>query len=178
MYKTLLILSLLLIGFSSKAQNLPIDSKSKKVTFMKAIDANGLSAQQLYDIAEKWGNDNSFMVEEKKPGSKLVFRGSLKVTYPATKSAEKLKGNISFKFHFGAKENKYRYVAVDLEHSGAPDDGGALEDRVPDCEFSVLSSRTWTVIKKQTLKKMNVLVASLVAKITAEQNDPTKSDDW
>lgn len=145
---------------------------------MKTVEATGLSAQQIYDVAKEWGNEQAFMVDENKPGSKLVFKASCKVKYPATKSAEKLDGTVSFKFQVGAKEGKYRYIAIDFTHSGAPDDGGALEDRVPDCEFTDISSRSWTVIKKQTYKELNVLIASLTKKITAVQNDPTKSDDW
>lgn len=178
MKKTILSLCLLITFSISFSQNLPVDPKSKKITFMKTLDAAGLSAQQIYDVAKEWGNEQMYMVDENKPGSKIVFKGSCKVTYPATKSAEKLDGRVSFKFQIGAKEGKYRYIAIDFIHSGAPDDGGALEDRVPDCEFTNISSRSWTVIKKQTYKELNTIIKSLTDKMSAVQNDPTQSDDW
>lgn len=178
MKNIILSLCLILITSLGFSQNLPVDPKSKKVTFMKTVDATGLTAQQIYDVAKEWGNEQAFMVEENKSGSKIVFKGSCKVKYPATKSAEKLDGTVSFKFQIGAKEGKYRYIAIDFSHAGAPDDGGALEDRVPDCEFTNISSRSWTVIKQQTYKEMNKLIKSLTDKMTAVQNDPTQSDDW
>ena len=162
-------------GFS---QNLPIDPKSKKVAFIKIADASGMTAQQIYDVAKEWGNEQSFVIEEDVAGKKVVFKASCKVKYPATKSAEKLDGTVSFKFQIGAKEGKYRYVAIDFTHSGAPEDGGALEDREPDCKFTNISARSWTVIKQQTHKEVNIILDSLTKKMTAVQNDPTKSDDW
>ena len=178
MIKNILSLCLLIcmsVGFS---QNLPVDPKSKKITFMKVVDASGLTPEQIYDVAKEWGNEQMYMVDENVPGKKISFKGSLKVKYPATKSAEKLDGNVSFKFQIGAKDGKYRYVAIDFIHTGAPDDGGALEDRAPDCDFTNISSRSWTVIKQQTNKEMNKIIKSLTDKMTAVQNDPTKSDDW
>ena len=52
MSKVLLTLSLLVIIYSSKAQNLPVNAKSGKITFIKTVDATGLTAQQLYDNAK------------------------------------------------------------------------------------------------------------------------------
>ena len=153
MLKNFILISLFLSNFFIQSQNLPVDDKSGKITFMKTVDAKGLSAEKLYQIAKEWGNEQSFTIDESKPNSKIIFNGSCKVNYPATKSAEKLDGRVEFKFHFGAKEGKYRYIAVEFIHKGAPKDGGALEDRVPDCEFINISSRSWTVIKKQTHKE-------------------------
>lgn len=164
--------------FLSHAQDLPVNAKSGKITFMKTVDASGLTAQQLYDIAKEWGATQNFTVKEDVPGSKITFNGSSAIEYPATKSAEKLKGTINFTFQFGAKEGRYRYVFTKFSHKGAPEDAGDLEDNEPDCTFTKISARSWTVIKKQTHKELLILIDKLTKKVTAEQNDPTKSDDW
>ncbi|MGB1269230.1 MAG: DUF4468 domain-containing protein [Flavobacteriaceae bacterium] len=172
---TLLFLTSIL---TSKAQNLPVDAKSGKITFMKTVDANGLTSQQLYDIAKEWGGDKNYTIEEDKPGEKITFKATSEIEYPITKSAEKQKGTVHFKFQLGAKEGKYRYIFTNFEHKGNPDDAGALEDVEPDCSFTKISIRGWTVLKKDTHKKMLILIDELTKKITAEQNDPTKNDDW
>jgi hypothetical protein len=178
MHKILLTLSLLLISFSSKAQDLPVNAKSGKITFMKTVDAKGLTAQQLYDIAKEWGGKQNFTIEEDKAGVKINFKGSSKIEYPTAKSTEKTEGNVNFKFQFGAKEGKYRYIFTNFTHTGDPEDAGDLEDVEPDCTFQKISIRGWTVLKKNTHKELLILIDALTKKIKAEQNDPTKSDDW
>jgi len=178
MHKILLTLSLLLTVFFSKAQDLPVNSKSGKITFMKTVDATGLTAQQLYDIAKEWGGKQNFTIEEDKAGAKITFKGLCKVEYPAAKSADKIEGDVNFKFQFGAKEGKYRYVFTNFTHTGDPEDAGALEDAEPDCTFQKISIRGWTVLKKSTHKELLKLIDALTKKVKAEQNDPTKSDDW
>jgi len=178
MHKILLTLSLFLTVLSSKAQELPVNSKSGKITFMKTVDAEGLTAQQLYDIAKQWGDSNNYTVEEDKAGEKITFKASCKVKYPAVKSSKKKEGDVQFKFQFGAKEGKYRYIFTDFIHSGNSEDAGALEDTEPDCTFQKISIRSWTVLKKDTHKELLMLIEVLTTKIKAEQNDPTKNDDW
>ena len=177
MQKYFIVLSLLLSCLFTHAQDLPVDVKSGKITFIKTVDATGLTAQNLYDISKTWGTENGFSIKEDVSGKKIVFNASCKVEYPATKSAEKVEGTVHYEFHIGAKEGKYRYIATKFEHKG-PHDGGALEDRVPDCEFTNLSSRSWIVVKKQTHKELITVIEGLKKKIKAEQNDPTKNDDW
>lgn len=171
-------LLLLVTCFTIKAQDLPVDAKSGKITFMKTVDANGLTSQKLYEIAKEWGDKQNYTIEEDIPGSKITFKGSTEIEYPVNKSAEKLKGTVHFKFQLGAKEGKYRYIFTNFEHKGNPDDAGALEDAEPDCTFTKISIRGWTVLKKDTHRKMLILIDALTKKITAEQNDPTKNDDW
>ena len=174
----LLMVGIFLLSLTAKAQDLPVDSKSGKITFMKTVDAKGLSAQQLYDIAKEWAGEKGFGIVENKPGARLVLQGKCETEYPATKSTEKLKGAIEFKFQFDSKEGKYRYILIDFKHKGQPEDAGALEDREPDCGFTKISSRSWIVIKKSTHKEVIKLLEELKKKITAVQNDPTKNDDW
>ena len=160
------------------AQDLPVDAKSGKITFMKTVDANGLTSQQLYDIAKEWAGEKNYTVEEDIPGSKITFKASAEIEYPVNKSSGKTKGTANFKFQLGAKEGKYRYIFTDFVHTGDPEDAGDLEDAEPDCTFTKISIRGWTVLKKDTHRKMLILIDELTKKITAEQNDPTKNDDW
>ena len=75
MSKILLTLSLLVTIYSSKAQDLPVNAKSGKITFMKTVDATGLTAQELYDIAKEWGGKQNFTIEEDKVGAKITYKG-------------------------------------------------------------------------------------------------------
>ena len=163
---------------TSKAQDLPVDTKSGKITFMKTVDASGMTSQQLYDIAKEWGAKKNYTVEEDVPGSKITFKASAEIEYPVNKSSEKTTGTANFKFQLGAKEGKYRYIFTNFKHTGDPEDAGDLEDAEPDCTFTKISIRGWTVLKKDTHRKMLILIDELTKKITAEQNDPTKNDDW
>lgn len=172
---TLLFLSSIITSY---AQNLPVDAKSGKITFMKTVDAEGMTSQQLYDVAKEWGAEKNYSIEEDKPGAKITFKGTAEIEYPVNKSSEKLKGIVHFKFQLGAKEGKYRYIFTNFEHKGNPDDAGALENEEPDCTFTKISIRGWTVLKKDTHKKMLILIDELTKKIKAVQNDPTKNDDW
>ncbi|MGB0896757.1 MAG: DUF4468 domain-containing protein [Flavobacteriaceae bacterium] len=163
---------------TSNAQDLPVDAKSGKITFMKTVDASGMTAQQLYDVAKEWGAEKNYSVDEDVPGKKITFKASTEIEYPVNKSSEKTKGTANFKFQLGAKEGKYRYIFTNFEHTGSPEDAGALEDAEPDCTFTKISIRGWTVLKKDTHKKMLILIDELTKKIKAVQNDPTKNDDW
>jgi hypothetical protein len=178
MYKILFTTSLLFTIFTSKAQDLPVNAKSGKITFMKTIDAKGLNSQELYDIAKKWGETNNLTITEDQAGSKIVYKGACNIEYPTARTAEKSKGNVTYKFQFGAKEGKYRYIFTDFTHTGEPEDAGALEDAEPDCGLNKITIRGWTLIKKTTGLEILKLIKSLTKKIKAEQNDPTKNEDW
>ena len=178
MYKILFTTSLLFTIFTSKAQDLPVNAKSGKITFMKTIDAEGLTSQQLYDIAKKWGELHNLNISEDLAGNKITYTGKHNIEYPTARSSEKSKGDVNFKMQFGAKEGKYRYIFTDFKHTGNPDDAGALENSEPDCGFQKITVRGWTLIKKTTRLETLKLIKSLTKKIKAEQNDPTKNEDW
>lgn len=178
MKKIILFTCLFIFTLTINAQKLPVDAKSGKITIMNVVDAKGLSAQQIYDVSKKWGTENNLSIKEDKAGSKLVYDATFEVQYPATKSAEKIDGTITYKFQIGAKEGKYRYVLIDFVHTGAPEDGGDLESKEPDCKFTKISLRSWTSINLNTHKQALIIIKSLTDKIKAEQNDPTKSDEW
>ncbi len=178
MQKILITTSLLLIFLSSNAQKLPVNPKSGKITFMETVDAQGLTSQQLYDIAKKWGETNNLIITEDQTGSKIIYKGACKLEYPTAKTTEKSKGDVNYKLQFGAKEGKYRYIFTDFNHTGQPEDAGALEDSEPDCSFQKITIRGWTLIKKNTRLEILNLIDSLNKEVIAEQNDPTKNDDW
>ena len=145
---------------------------------MKTVDAEGLTSQQLYEIAKKWGEANNFSITEDKTGSKIIYKGTCNLEYPTARTTEKSKGDVTYKFQFGAKEGKYRYIFTDFTHTGKPEDGGDLENAEPDCGLHKITIRAWTLIKKTTRLEILKLIESLTKKITAEQNDPTKEEDW
>jgi len=178
MKKIIFTICLFIMANITNAQKLPVNAKSGKITFMKTVDATGLTAQQIFDTAKKWGGENNLTIKSIKPGSQLVYDATFEVEYPATKSSTKINGNIHYKFQIDTKEGKFRYVLIDFTHTGAPEDGGALENKEPVCKFTNISSRSWTVVKQSTNKQALKIIKSLTDKIKAEQNDPTKSDDW
>ncbi len=178
MKKIILTSCLFILANVTNGQKLPVNTKSGKITFIKTVDATGLSAQQIFDVAKKWGSEKNLTLKSNKLNGQLVYDAEFEVSYPATKSTTKINGSIHYKFQIDTKEGKYRYVLLDFIHTGAPEDGGALENKEPNCKFTNISLRSWTVVKQSTNKQALKIIKSLTDKIKAEQNDPTKSDDW
>jgi hypothetical protein len=61
---------------------------------MKTLDEKGLTYKQLYDIAKKWGETQSFKITEDQSGSKITYKGVCNIEYPTATSSEKSKGDV------------------------------------------------------------------------------------
>ncbi|WMJ74709.1 DUF4468 domain-containing protein [Cytophagaceae bacterium ABcell3] len=170
-----LLLSVLVV----KAQELPINDATEKVTFMEVVDATGLSANDIYTTMKTWAKSNGLKITEDKADEKeFVTTGILPAPYERAKGRTEV-SNVNYKFYFYAKEGKYRFIATDFVHEGSDKtmSGGELENEAPECGPSV-SNGNWNLIKKKTKNGMDELIEDLKKKIKVAQNDPTKNSDW
>jgi len=176
----LLLLTMVSFFVMTGQNELPVDAKTGKVTFVKVVEAEGLTGKQLFDLTKSWGESQGFSVLEEKEGSTIKFNASIKVYYPGPKSGPTENGTVTFTLFVGCKDGKYRYVLTDFVHTGEKrsTNGGKLEASKPACGMVTMSSRGWVTIKNETKKKTDKLLADLVREIKEDQNDPEKNEDW
>jgi hypothetical protein len=162
------------------AQNLPVDSKTGKITYLEVVDAAGMSAKDLYKAAKDWGTSKGYKIKkEDEATGEIVFEGNLPMEYTGVKGKPET-GNVSHSFSVFCKEGKYRFIVTDFVHNGdkgAPS-GGKLESATPACGAAGMTSATWVTIKKKTQSGMEANVADLKRVIKEIQNDPSKNSDW
>lgn len=163
----------------SPAQNLPINNSTGKITYIRVVDANGLSAADLFKYSKEWGAAKGFKVKsEDASKGEIVYEASSTMEYPGKVKTET--GNVNFEFFVFLKDGKYRYIAQDFVHEGqskAPS-GGKLEATNPDCGAAGMSSASWVLIKKKTQSYMEALIVDYDKYIREIMNDPTKKSDW
>ncbi|MBX9851361.1 MAG: DUF4468 domain-containing protein [Cytophagaceae bacterium] len=165
---------------ATQAQNLPVDQKTGKITYIEVVDATGMSAKDLYKTAKDWGTSKGYKIKkEDEATGEIVFEGSLPVEYTGVKGKPET-GNVNFTFSVFIKEGKYRYIVTDFIHAGATPavSGGKLESATPSCGAAGMTSATWLLIKKKTQVGMEASVADLKRVVKEVQNDPAKKSDW
>src|SRR6478609_4667126 len=145
--KQLILSFALVVAFIStvKAQILPIDAKTGKVTYIEVVDATGMTAKDLFKAAKDWGVSKGYEIKkEDEATGELVFAGKLPIEYPGMKGKPE-KANINFSFSVFIKDGKYRFIATDFIHEGVGSDpsGGKLEAVAPSCGPGRMSSGTW-----------------------------------
>lgn len=173
-----LLFTILFVG-ALKAQDLPIDENTEKVTFMEVIDATGLTSKDLYKVLKEWALSKGYKIKEEKAAEgEIVFDATIQVDYVRVKGKTE-PSTVAYNLYLMAKDNKFRYIAVDYVHSGTDKtfSGGKLENESPECGPSI-NVANWKFIKTKTKSEMDALVEELKKKIKAEQNDPTKNKDW
>ena len=180
--KKLLLSFALVVAFLStlKAQILPVDAKTGKVTYIEVVDAAGMTAKDLFKAAKDWGVAKGLEVKkEDEATGEIVFAGKMPVDYTGMKGKAE-KGIINYSFSIFIKDGKYRFIATDFIHEGVGSDpsGGKLEAVSPVCGPGRMSSSTWLMIKKRTSSGMDAIVADLKRVIKEIQNDPAKKTDW
>lgn len=181
--KNLLLLSIcMVLGFVSKAQNeLPINEKTGKVTFLEVISADGLSAQKLYDLTKEYAKEKGYVSVEDVAGSKVVYNATTTVYYPSAKGGGVTeKGIVKFTYSGFFKDGKYRLILTDFVHEGEGKlpDGGKLEAQTAACGKIKMTARAWVTIKNKTRANIEDLIVDTKRVIKEVQNDPANSDDW
>lgn len=162
-----------------RAQSLPIDANTEKVTFIEVADATGLTGKDLYTVLKQWGLSKGYKIkEEKESEGEIVFDATIPVDYVRVKGKTE-PSTVTYNLYLMAKDNKYRYIGVDYVHVGTDKtfSGGKLENASPECGPSINVSN-WNYIKGKTKSEMDALVEELKKKIKAAKNDPTKNKDW
>ena len=162
------------------AQDMPVDSKTGKITYLEVIETPGLTAKDLYKIAKDWAQSKGLKpTKESEAEGELVYDGTLPMDYERTKGKIE-KSKVTFKFSIFTKEGKYRYIVTDLVQIGLNPSvtGGKMESATPACSLSGINAANWSYIKKRTQAGIEATVADLKRVIKEAQNDPAKSKDW
>lgn len=161
-------------------QNLPLDAKTGKITYLEVVDATGMTAKDIFKAAKDWGTSKGFKIKkEDEATGEIVFDGVLPVDYTGIKGKPE-KGNITYSFSVFTKEGKYRFILTDVVHVGlnnAPS-GGKLESATPACGPTGMTSATWVLIKKKAQTGLEAQKEDLKRVIKEIQNDPAKKSDW
>lgn len=182
MKKLSLFFSFLLITQLVSAQNeLPINEKTGKVTFLKVVDAEGLSAKKLYELTKTWADTKGFTLKEEVAADNVVYNGYTKVYYPSVSGGNATdEGLVHFSFSGFFKDGKYRIIATDFTHEGAGKlpDGGKLENQTPECGKIKMTGRGWVTIKNKTRENVEELIADVQRVIKEVENDPANNDNW
>lgn len=180
MKKILTLPFLLLLTTSLFSQELPVDAKTGKITYIEVVDATGLSSKELYQAMKEWAKENGLkMKEDKEAEQEMIFEEAIPVEYARIKGKNEM-SEVSDLVYLMAKDNKYRYIFTDFVHEGSEKglSGGKLENKTPECGYSGINAANWNVIKKKTASEMDAKVTSLKKRIKEIQNDPARNKDW
>lgn len=181
MKKLLLVVVGICFSLMANAQNeLPINEKTGKVTFLEVIDAKGLTAKKLYDLTKTWAEAKGYTLKEEVAGESVVYTAKTDVYYPSVDASTSDKGFVHFTFSGFFKDDKYRVIITDFTHEGEGrlPDGGKLEETTPECGKIKMSARGWVTIKNKTRENMETLLADVKRVIKEVQNDPANNDQW
>ncbi|MCS6824266.1 MAG: DUF4468 domain-containing protein [Cytophagaceae bacterium] len=152
------------IQYYSDAQNLPVDSITKKITWTETVPMPKLKKNDIYLKAYNWGTSNKYTVKKlDKPNGIFACLAKIDVTYPGATSGLTDKGYVQFLVTITCKDGKYIYTITDLEHFGdkGKGNGGKLEAQTAACGKLILPNHGWTKIKQETEKKMPAFIDSL-----------------
>ena len=113
--KFLLVCSWLFLSVGT-AQNFPIDEGTGKITYINTVSCEPLSASEIYKTAKEWATTQNLSLTTDQTDKKLIFNGSFKVSYRPAKGTANEESTVNYELHIGAKDEKYRYILVDLVH--------------------------------------------------------------
>ena len=163
---------------------LPVNEKTKKVTFIDVQNAEGLSNEKLQAIVKEWATKSKeqplqleFVSEV--PGENVVYNAKQTFSYKGVKKEET--GEVLYSFSVFFKDGKYRIIVTDMVHQGKDNkaaSGGKLEAISPECGKDKLTAAAWLTIKKRVHTDTNKQIADLKRVIKEIQNDPANSSDW
>lgn len=180
--KYLLMTACIAVGtFFSNAQNLPVNEKTGKITYMEVLKTEGVSSEDVHEEAKKWADAHKgWELIEEVDGEKLVYEVDMPIFYPSADGKGQSEGVVSYTYSIFTKDGRYRYIVTDFEHAGKErgHDGGKLENVSPACSKSKISGRGWVSIKNKTNADISKLNNDLKQTIKEFKNDPANDDDW
>lgn len=163
------------------AQNLPVNEKTGKVTFLEVVDAKGMTGAELYKALNEWLISKGFTEKSKEDNSfEAVYTGMVPLDYTSAKPGKNDKGKVNFTFSVFCKDGKYRFIVTDFVHEGLEGaaNGGKLENVTPDCGKGGMVPGNWVSIKNKTQGEINNWVKEVKKYVLEIQNDPAKNKDW
>lgn len=178
---SLLLLTFMIASSGLMAQVLPVNSSTNKVTYMEVVNAEGLTAKELYELGKEFAESKGWiLVEDEAADNKVKYKAKIDLGWPGLSGGEIDKGYSEFTYTFDAKDGRYRFILTDFVHKGIDrsPDGGALENTKAECGPTRMSARGWVTIKEKTNEGANELTDELKQKIQEVKNDPERNDDW
>lgn len=168
----------MLFATTMMAQELPIDPKTGKVTYMEVMETGNVTAAEAKEVVRKWASKQPTFTTTTDETDKTYYKGRHKVNYPATKGSVSNTGDINFTLQFFYKDGKFRYIMTDFVHVSKYGNGGDVKNEKPDAGYGKISERAWNSIKQQTIEKSEAMIEEITSAIKEFQNDPARSDDW
>ena len=105
------------IAINAKAQNLPVDSETKKITFQETVDIDSLSKDILYERAKQW--IKNYYKSDRYDMNDVVKSRLMKESYFVIKLTYDYKyksdNNVTYMLTLECKEGKYRYTLTDFK---------------------------------------------------------------
>ena len=173
------LLSLILITGVTIAQDLPVDSKTQKITFTDVIEVEGLNAQAIFDKAIIWGANCGFQLKAKETGKKIQWDGSVKVKYPSVQRGGFEDGTVKFSVVVYCKDGRYKYTITNFTHTARHATCGNLESEKSECTRFQLVPSSWVKIKKDTKAKVEKYLKDMKTVIKKDQVIiEDTDDDW
>ena len=118
MKNLLIILASFFTFQAANAQELPIDSKSKLITYTEVVEQVG-SATELYEKAHRWFFSyykNPHNVVKESADNKITARPRFKILNPKNKKGVATMGGIvNYTFTVSFKDGRYKYKITNLE---------------------------------------------------------------
>jgi hypothetical protein len=165
----------------SNAQDLPVNDKTGKITYMEVVESKGMKAAEVYKTLNEWCVSVGFK-EIKKDDALLesTYSGSFQLDYPSTKPGRTDKGKVNFTVMIFGKDDKYRYIISDFVHEGLEGaaNGNKLEAVQPECGKAGMVPGNWTLVKNKTKAQLDTWIKEMKKKVLEVQNDPSKNKDW
>lgn len=180
----LIILMLLLPGFSiSQTGPLPLN-KSNIVEFTDVVKVDSIDATTLYSraklfIAQSFVDNKAVTQLNDDAGKQIYAKGNLRVSCKDFLGNHEY-GTVAFAVTIQAKDGRYRYSITDFQHNFQMNNhnasGGSIENDKPRCGGLMMTKKCWNEIKDQTNTQMKAFINTLQEYMTGKSNE--SKSDW
>ncbi|MBN2669253.1 MAG: DUF4468 domain-containing protein [Bacteroidales bacterium] len=108
----------LILAISTQAQDLPINSETKLISYNNVVEVSG-TADELYNKAHRWFFSyykNPTNVVKESANQKIVAKPRFKILNPADKNGvQTMAGIVLYSFTVEFKEGRFRYEITNVE---------------------------------------------------------------
>jgi hypothetical protein len=172
----LLIMMTLFACFGAKAQGLPTDAETKKITFQETVPLDSVSREDIYQRSKDW-IANFYKTDKYSPDDKANYKvgkeGSFEIqlTYDFKYKSQ---NNVSYNILIAQKEGKYRYTITDFKFYNVK--LGAKTAQTLELTLSKMSGQN----KNETITQVNKNISDVVTdmKRFLTTGKPENKEDW
>ena len=155
---------------------LPVDSKTNKISYKEIIEKASLTQRDIHLRAKNWVAAKK-LKKVSDDGMKMVYSGAIGVKYPSVVKGRFENGRVNYKLTIYCKDGKFKYIFTNFEHEADHASCGGLESESSSCNRHFLVPASWSKIKNQTETKMNELIKDLVVTVRGVEKAPAVADD-